>query len=166
MQKGPESGVRVFTIEEANALVPRLTVLVGAQLELGEEIQQLVAALWELIGSEGTPPTEVPEGAPRSRAEVIDITILQSDTTAVREMKQKLGQSVQRYREGWQEVQETGVVVKDTSTGLLDFYGRIDDRLVWLCWKYGEDAVEWYHELDTGFTGRKPLAEVRRRMLN
>ena len=47
-----------------------------------------------------------------------------------------------------------------------NLYGRIDDRLVWLCWRYGEQSIDHYHELDAGFAGRKPLAPVRARMLN
>ncbi len=163
MLKGPESDARIFTIEEANALIPELKARVGEQLELGEEIQELVARLWQHIGDAGDDP--LPDDD-TPRAEVIDITVLPSDTGAVRELKRSLGDRVRRYRDGWREIQQFGVVIKDTSTGLLDFYGRIDDRVVWLCWKYGEDAVEWYHELDAGFAGRKPLADVRKRMLN
>jgi hypothetical protein len=58
-------------------------------------------------------------------------------------------------------------VVKDPQTGLVDFYGRIDGRTVWLCWRYGEDCVGYYHDLDAGFSGRRPLtADVRRVLLN
>ena len=51
-----------------------------------------------------------------------------------------------------------GAVVKDTSAmGLLDFYGRLEGRVVWLCWRFGEDRLGYYHELDTGFSGRRSL---------
>jgi hypothetical protein len=51
--------------------------------------------------------------------------------------------------------------------GLLDFYGRIEGRLVWLCWRYGEDKLDHYHELDSGFSGRRPIGNVaRQRVLN
>ena len=42
----------------------------------------------------------------------------------------------------------------------------IDNRVVWLCWRYGEESIEFYHELDGGFAKRKSLADVRKRMLN
>ena len=71
------------------------------------------------------------------------------------------------YQEGWQRVQELGAVVKDPQIGLLDFYGRIEGRLVWLCWRYGEDALGYYHELEAGYSGRRPLGpETRDRLLN
>jgi hypothetical protein len=58
-------------------------------------------------------------------------------------------------------------VLKDPRTGLLDFYGQVDGKLVWLCWRYGEDAVTHYHALDEGFGGRKPIEPtMRNRHLN
>jgi len=37
----------------------------------------------------------------------------------------------------------------------------VSGRQVWLCWRRGEAAVEWWHEIDTGFSGRQPLSELR-----
>ena len=152
-------GVRVFTIEEANALVPRLSELVGAQLEVGDEIQTLVGQLWEEQGARSTPRRE-------GHAEVIDVTVYPDDGPAISVIKESLAAAVKKYRDGWSAVEATGAIIKDTTTGLLDFYGKIDDRLVWLCWQYGEDSVAWYHELDAGFAGRKSLADIKKRMLN
>jgi hypothetical protein len=45
--------------------------------------------------------------------------------------------------------------VKDLNAGLIDFPARRDGREVLLCWRYGEPQVEFYHELHTGFAGRK-----------
>jgi len=64
-------------------------------------------------------------------------------------------------------VQTLGGVIKDPQTGLVDFYGRIEGRLVWLCWRYGEDSLGYFHELESGYAGRKPLTpDVRRQLLN
>jgi len=71
------------------------------------------------------------------------------------------------YEEGWEQVSSLGAVVKDTQTGLVDFYGTMDGRTVWLCWKYGEESITFFHELDTGFSGRKPIGpNVRQKLLN
>ena len=148
---------RVFSLEEATALLPQLRLLVGAQLELGQEIQRQVGELYALVGS---------GGGESGSAEVVDITVHATDAPPVRTLKRRLSRLIGRYKQGWRDVQALGAVVKDTSTGLLDFYGRVEDRLVWLCWKYGEDGIEYYHELDAGFAGRKPLGPVRKLMLN
>jgi hypothetical protein len=43
------------------------------------------------------------------------------------------------------------------STGLVDFRTMRDGRAVYLCWRLGEDAIRYWHELDAGFAGRRPL---------
>ena len=52
-----------------------------------------------------------------------------------------------------------GVQVKDPRTGLVDFPARRAGRSVLLCWKLGESTVEHWHELETGFAGRRPIDE-------
>jgi hypothetical protein len=52
---------------------------------------------------------------------------------------------------------DTGVEVKDINTGLLDFPALRADHQVYLCWKYGEQQIEYWHEIDTGFAGRQPI---------
>jgi len=156
-----DPNVKVLSIEEANGLVPVLVRLVGAQLELGETIQELVKELVDLDG-----PVSEMEETEEGMAAVLDITIRAEDDTSVRRVKKRLARRVRRYRDGWKQVEQLGAVVKDPSTGLIDFYGRIDDRLVWLCWRYGEDRIAYYHELDAGFAGRKPLEPIRHLTLN
>jgi len=160
MSQPPSSGPRVFSIEEANALVPHLNDLVQQQLERSDAIEERLTELFEVTQNERQPTAVLEGGA------VVDVTIRDNDNAAVRRLKEELRELVERYRSGWSSVEALGAVVKDPTTGLLDLYGRIDSRLVWLCWRYGEDSIEFYHELHSGFAGRKPLAEVRERMLN
>jgi hypothetical protein len=53
------------------------------------------------------------------------------------------------------EVQGHGCVIKDLNVGLLDFLAERNGREVYLCWRFGEDKIEYFHELHTGFQGRK-----------
>lgn len=56
------------------------------------------------------------------------------------------------------EIDALGIQLKDYSRGLIDFPAMRDDKLILLCWQLGEgDEIEWWHELETGFAGRKPL---------
>lgn len=51
-----------------------------------------------------------------------------------------------------------GIQLKDYSRGLIDFPSKRGDKIVLLCWQLGEGAeIEWWHELETGFAGRKPI---------
>jgi hypothetical protein len=56
-------------------------------------------------------------------------------------------------------IQETGVLVKDLDIGLVDFPCLVDGEEIYLCWKLGEDHIAFWHGIDEGFAGRKPLDE-------
>jgi hypothetical protein len=53
------------------------------------------------------------------------------------------------------EIQDMGIEVKDLTTGLIDFVGLRNGREVYLCWKYGEESIQFWHEIDAGFSGRQ-----------
>ena len=55
-------------------------------------------------------------------------------------------------------VAELGVEVK-AADGLVDFRTRLHGRTVYLCWRYGEERITHYHEMETGFAGRRPLPD-------
>ena len=54
-------------------------------------------------------------------------------------------------------IQDTGVIIKDINTGLLDFPAIKDEREVYLCWQYGEDEIAFWHEIEDGFAGRQSI---------
>lgn len=140
----------VFSLEAVNALVPRLRLLVGEQMDRRAEIERRLERLAGVLG-------EVPD-----RIQVED-----DDSPDVQQLKRELIERVDAYQKAWHAVEDMGAVLKDPRIGLVDFYGEVDGKLVWLCWKYGEDAVTHYHALDEGFSGRKPIeATMRRRHLN
>lgn len=71
--------------------------------------------------------------------------------------KQELNIAVSNYYKAIEQLEVTGVVIKDVEQGLLDFPSRKFDQEVWLCWKVGETEIKFWHAKDEGFTGRKPL---------
>jgi hypothetical protein len=66
-------------------------------------------------------------------------------------------QLAEAMRSALNHILETGCVIKDLDTGLLDFPSRINNEDVYLCWRLGEDRIRFYHRQDEGFAGRKPL---------
>jgi len=59
------------------------------------------------------------------------------------------------------ELEEIGCFYKDWNftIGLVDFPAVIDNREVMLCWKSDEDDIKFYHDIDSGYSGRKPIPE-------
>jgi hypothetical protein len=139
---------REFTVEEANALVPTLHRLVSRQMLLQSEIGDKLRILHESTGSLPREMVSRPE-----------------DPDDIRALKEEIAGLLRRFEEGWEEVQHLGCVVKDPRTGLVDFYGRVDGELVFLCWRFGEEAITHYHGLEEGFPGRKPLSYASRHRL-
>jgi hypothetical protein len=64
-----------------------------------------------------------------------------------------------RLEEAVSALQAEGMEVKELETGLVDFYAMRDGELVLLCWQRGESEVAFYHTLEGGFRGRRPLSD-------
>ena len=62
-----------------------------------------------------------------------------------------------QLRDALARLQEAEVVLRDLDRGLLDFPSLRDGQEVYLCWQEGEDAIEYWHEPEAGFGGRRPL---------
>jgi hypothetical protein len=56
--------------------------------------------------------------------------------------------------DGW------GITLRDIDTGMIDFPALVSGRQVWLCWQLGEGPIAWWHELEDGFAGRRPLIDL------
>lgn len=68
-------------------------------------------------------------------------------------------QSIAREIDGFQrELESLGIQLKDRRTGLIDFPSELDGRPVLLCWRLGEPSVQFWHDVNTGFSGRQPLS--------
>jgi hypothetical protein len=142
------SSPQVFTLEEANALVPRLNALIATQVGRRTAIEERLDRLAKRLGS-------VPDA----------IQLEAGDTAEVRTLKEEIIARVEEYQSGWRDVEALGAVLKDARQGLLDFYGHLDGKAVWLCWKYGETSITHFHGLNEGFAGRKPIEPTMRRHL-
>jgi hypothetical protein len=141
---------RVFTLQEVNELVPLLKSLVGKQLERRGEIESRLRELSQKIGA---PPS--------------DLVVGPDDPLEVRNMKQELALRVEEYQVGWRDIEDIGGVLKDPKSGVIDFYGRVDGKLVWLCWRFGDEEIRHYLPLDDAFANRKILRKSAKwRLIN
>jgi len=131
----------LFTLDEAQALVPVLESLLKRGIEAKQAAEQLNDELQNLahrISVSGGMHVDVAKVA-RQRAE--------------------MEAYIQRAKDAVQEIDAIGVQVKDLDIGLLDFPCKVDDEVVLLCWKMGEARITHWHTMESGFAGRQPLDE-------
>lgn len=130
---------RIFTLEETNTLLPYLSPLMTAARAKKIEISKIVRGL-EAAG------IKVEELFKRDTNSDND-----GQTSAqLRNLADEINALLT-------EIQETGCVVKDLDAGLIDFWSRIGEEDIFLCWKLGESEVSHWHSLKEGFTQRKSL---------
>jgi len=121
---------RHFTRAEANALLP----------ELKPMLRQLREAKDELTDEEAH--EALSEAAP---------------TNGGGEEGRQVGDAFLQVRRLLGAIEESGIVLRDIDSGLVDFPALIGGREVYLCWEMGEDDVAHWHDLESGYGGREPL---------
>ncbi len=68
------------------------------------------------------------------------------------------------YAEYYKEIDyllSNGCIVKDVSKGLVDFYSLYNGKEILLCWKFGEEEIGYWHDVDCGVKGRKPISLLK-----
>jgi hypothetical protein len=70
------------------------------------------------------------------------------------------GEAALRFSRGLAQIDRWGVIVRDLDTGICDFPALREGRVVYLCWRVGEERIEWWHETGAGFAGRQPLDDA------
>ena len=133
--------MKTFTLAEAQRLLAVLKSLLKRAMDGKQVIEEIEKELQELnhrILLSGGLFVNVPRVA-RRRAE--------------------RDKAVQSTKDAMAEIEAIGVQIKDLDMGLLDFPCVVDDQIVLLCWKFGEEKIEFWHGLEEGFRGRKPIDE-------
>ena len=72
-------------------------------------------------------------------------------------MREALEQAQREAAEILSEIGSHGVQVKDPDRGLLDFPTVVEGRPALLCWQVGEERIEFWHTIEDGFAGRRPI---------
>jgi hypothetical protein len=121
---------KFYSVDEANALVPQLKPVLERIRKTQETLaaDKTVAAVREKAAQNGG-------GLPGRHLSELTKTL-------DRDLRQ---------------LQEWGIVLRDPSIGLIDFFHQREGETVYLCWKLGEARVEWWHPLETGIAGRQHL---------
>ena len=125
--------MKIFTIQEANALLPEVRIIAG-------KIQRAHRRLSK-FRNEAQKAAEAAEQGGGGIADGVAYAVVLTELTMQ-----------------ISELEGLGVQLKDFERGLVDFPSLRDGRVVLLCWQLGEgDELEWWHDVDAGFAGRTPL---------
>ena len=125
--------MKLFTLSEANAMLPTVQRIAAAISRAHRQILSLQDAA-----------RAAAENAPLGGGFMADGPQYVTDLLSLAERTS--------------ELEALGVQLKDYERGLLDFPSMREGRVVLLCWQLGEgDRIEWWHDLETGFSGRQPI---------
>jgi len=128
-----------FTLAEAQRLIPRLERLMrdtAARKDEYDKAERAIQSVTERVMLMGG---------------------MNVDRETARRNRQVRESAAQQLRESIEQVQELGCVVKDLDMGLVDFPTRFRGLDVYLCWRMGERAIEYWHGMEEGFRGRKAI---------
>ncbi len=141
---------RIYSLRDADAIVPEIATVVQRLQDLREEVIALRDAyrLGEgLVGRVAAEADHTAEGrldAPPDR----------------RLIRLRLRGVVDQMQADAAWLDERDIVLRDIATGLLDFPGHAHGEPIWLCWRLGEASVTAWHPQDEGFAGRRPVDEL------
>jgi hypothetical protein len=135
------SHVRLFSLREANALIPRLQ----EQFERVRELRSELLAVQGQLAAAGHPSSDS-----------LDVDL--KAPPAVQRLQRAGADVGGQILAILSDLAELGIEVK-AGDGLADFRTKLRGRTVCLCWRFGEERITHYHELHTGFAGRRPLPE-------
>jgi len=132
---------KYFTLDQANKTLPLVRKIVSDITTLHPKWRDLVNR-YELVAAQSDPKWgESPE------------------QVSLRTEIEKVARQISEYM---LELEEIGCVFKGFEEGLVDFYGQLDGRDMFWCWKQGEERISHWHELEAGFAGRQPIPELTR----
>jgi len=132
------SPTKLFTLEQANAMLPLVRAITTDLMSLSGDVIERRQRLDHLSSRDSGAGDVYSDELKQVENE------LEIDTT--------------RLREYIEELKALGVEPKGFPQGLVDFPSLVDDRLVFLCWQHNEPEVLYWHDIDAGFAGRQPVA--------
>ena len=133
---------KIFSVDEANRLLPQVKSLIeqlqGLHASILKTDHELTRLSEQLAAGNGYPIQEIKKEIERLTQHQLDL--------------------VQAFESAVKQLEEIGCHLKDLNQGLVDFYAVREGELVFLCWRFGEDRIGFWHRVEDGFPGRRPLA--------
>src|SRR6185295_8159655 len=133
--------IKMLTLEEANALLPQIHLILKSLREQRDTVLRTQAQIEieEMTGSDSNGLL-----SPAAQA-------------AITKLMEAFHYQTRQFEERLEELFQLGAHLKDLDSGLIDFYSRRGQEVVFLCWKEGEVEIRHWHSLQGGFQNRRPL---------
>ncbi len=138
---------RFYALDDANALVPELAIVVARLRDQRDELIGIRDAYRE---REGVMVRDVMANEPDGG----------TDDPELRRLRLRMRGIVDQMQADVAWLDERSIVLRDISTGLLDFPALASGRQVWLCWRLGEPSLLFWHRQDQGFDSRRSIADL------
>jgi len=130
---------RRFTLREVESLLPEIEKAIREAVSLKSQMDDVESKLQSIT------------------QRVIMMGGILVDREAVYAQRLLHDRNAERLKTTVESLQESGCIIKDLDIGLIDFPTLFRDREVYLCWKMGEHGIQFWHGVDEGFAGRKPI---------
>ena len=131
-----ELAKKYFNIEETERLLPKIERILRKTISLNKAL--------DLLSS-------------------IEIEVYDDDYNNLRrvtKLNKQFHKLSHEFYEDIEKLEDLGCVIKDLEIGIIDFYSRFEGRDIFLCWKLGEKTIKFWHEVESGYEGRKPIFDL------
>jgi len=146
---------RFYDIDSANAAIAELDGILSVLADQRAELVRLRDDVIERSGGEGVSGSRSER---RSGGEIEDDRDAGAATADdLRLTRLRMQGLIDQMAAGVARIDALGLTLRDIEHGLVDFPALVSGRQIWLCWQRGETRVDWWHDVDSGFSGRRPL---------
>ena len=120
-----------FSLERANQVLAQIRPVIAELLQLRQEILKKQPQAWPVVEKSAG------NGGGKAASELV--------------------QDFNRIDSLVKAVSASGAILKDINSGMVDFLALREGREVYLCWRFDEPEIQYWHDLEVGFAGRQPI---------
>ena len=127
---------KYFTVAEAEKLLPRVEKILSRTIKLNKALDLLSTIEIEIYDED------------------------YNDLRRITKLNKQFHKLSYEFYTNIEKLEDMGCVIKDLEMGLVDFYSTFKSKEIFLCWRIGEKKIRFWHELDCGYAGRKPILDL------
>ena len=130
---------KYFTVDEAEQLLPKAELILKRTMRLDKALDLLAT---------------------------IEIEVYDDDyenLSKVTKLNKQFHKLSHEFYLNIEKLEDMGCLIKDIEIGLVDFYSRFENGDIFLCWKIGEKKIKFWHGIEEGYAGRRPILDLGRK---